>query len=540
MAARWRDGHWSARANTESGIPEFDRLALAFDRMAAEVSARDQSLNAITKCAAGLVTAGRIAEEMPRILQTMGEAILADRILVLEAQTLGPPKLRYAWHGPAATLEVRPEFFGSLPRETPPHIAEWLKPLRQGGIVAVTRSDVANSTKELFDEFGIASNLQVPILVDGTMFGQLSIDDCHAERAWSATETYVVRVLADFIGAGIARERHIDKLSQANEVVLSSPAIVYRFSADVAPPHLTYVSDNVSAFATNPAELIAKPESYLTLIHPDDQAAVTAALAETSVDGGSGSMEFRIADASGTYRWMESRYTPLRDANGRVCEVVGVLTDVTERKAAEEKLQFANSLLMTLRDTSPDAILVVDADQRIISFNRQFAEMWHLPPDLIEAGNDAPVLAAVASSVKDPDVFVARVEYLYQHPEDAAQDEVETADGRFLDRHTDVLRTAEGRYLGRVWFFRDVTERKLSEAKITQMARYDFLTGLANRGLFVENAPEHDRQGAPQVAKPSRSSISISIISRTSTTRSATRSATFCFRKSRNGSAPRS
>ena len=88
---------------------------------------------------------------------------------------------------------------------------------------------------------------------------------------------------------------------------------------------------------------------------------------------------------------MESRYTPTHDATGQLVGIAGVLTDVTERKAAEEKLQFANTLLMTLRDTSPDAILVVDAGQRIISFNRQFAEMWHLPPSLIEARDDAPV-----------------------------------------------------------------------------------------------------------------------------------------------------
>jgi diguanylate cyclase (GGDEF)-like protein/PAS domain S-box-containing protein len=159
---------------------------------------------------------------------------------------------------------------------------------------------------------------------------------------------------------------------------------------------------------------------------------------------------------------------------------------MTERKAAEEKLQFANTLLSTLKDTSPDAILIVDADQRIISFNKQFLEMWRLPPALVDTRNGDAVLAAVASAVKDTNAFIARVRYLYEHPEEASHEEVELTDGRFIDRHTDVLRTADGRYLGRVWFFRDVTEAKRAEAKITQMARFDNLTGLANRGVFVE------------------------------------------------------
>ena len=100
--------------------------------------------------------------------------------------------------------------------------------------------------------------------------------------------------------------------------------------------------------------------------------------------------------------------------------------------------------------------------------------------------------------VKDPDAFVARVQYLYEHPEDTAHDEVETADGRFLDRHTDVLRTADGRYLGRVWFFRDVTDRKLAEAKINQMARFDNPDRPGKSQRLRRGAPAGNRLGAPQ------------------------------------------
>ena len=177
---------------------------------------------------------------------------------------------------------------------------------------------------------------------------------------------------------------------------------------------------------------------------------------------------------------------PIYDANGDPQYLVCVTLDITDRKSAEEKLQFANILLTTLRDTSPDAILVVDAERRVISSNRQFSEMWNLLPGVIETGNAVDVAAAVASAVKDPNAFAARVQYIDEHAEDAAHDEVETADGRFLYRHTDVLRTVDGRYLGRVWFYRDVTDRKLTEAKITRMARFDLLTGLVNRGVLVD------------------------------------------------------
>lgn len=164
----------------------------------------------------------------------------------------------------------------------------------------------------------------------------------------------------------------------------------------------------------------------------------------------------------------------------------GADDDEADLKSAEEKLQFANTLLTTQMETSPDGILVVDANARIISFNRRFADMWGVSLDLLEAKDDAPVLAAVTSAMKDPQAFVARVKYLYQHPEEGGRDELETRDGRFIDRHTGVLRTPAGAQLGRVWFFRDITERKLAEAEILRMARRDALTGLANRPVFME------------------------------------------------------
>src|SRR5450631_724968 len=92
--------------------------------------------------------------------------------------------------------------------------------------------------------------------------------------------------------------------------------------------------------------------------------------------------------------------------------------------------------------------------------------------------------------MKDPDAFLARVRYLYAHPEEAGQEELETSDGRFIDRHTGALRNEAGQYLGRVWFFRDITDRKLAEAEIRHTSRHDVLTGLANRRVFMEGVQQ--------------------------------------------------
>jgi diguanylate cyclase (GGDEF)-like protein/PAS domain S-box-containing protein len=493
VAARWRDGDWSARAGA-TGIAEFDRLASAFDGMAEEVSGRDRALqyrdvlsHAVTECAAELVTTATIAEAIPRILKTMGKALKADRIIVLENQSVGSPlRLHDAWHGPGATFELGADYFDSLSRVEKSDVTQWLRPLRAGKIVAATRRDVYGAAREVFDTIGMASNLQAPITVDGTPWGQLGVDDCRVERAWTSSEMDAVRVLADLIGAAIARARHLEKLSNADEVVRNSPAIFYRLAANVSPPRMTYVSDNVALLGQDAAKLIADPESYIANVHPDDRAAAKAAILAASAGAPTGSMEFRVADASGIYRWVENRYKLRRDESGRLVEVAGVMIDVTDRKSAAEKLQFANTLLTTQMETSPDAILVVDADMRIISFNRRFLEMWGLPPDQIATGNSAGTLAVLASLIKDPETYVSRVRHLYTHLEEAAHDELQTCDDRIIDRHTAPLRTGGGRYLGRVWFFRDITDRRNAERALTASEiRFRAILQATNDGIAV-------------------------------------------------------
>src|SRR4029077_11487158 len=103
----------------------------------------------------------------------------------------------------------------------------------------------------------------------------------------------------------------------------------------------------------SPAALIADPSLYISLIHPDDRVVTQTALAAAMKGTAAGTFEVRIETASGVYRWMETRYPSSRDELGHLTEVVGVLVDITERKLAEEKLQFANTLLATQSETSP-------------------------------------------------------------------------------------------------------------------------------------------------------------------------------------------
>ena len=140
-----------------------------------------------------------------------------------------------------------------------------------------------------------------------------------------------------------------------------------------------------------------------------------------------------------------------------------VFRDITERKRAELNLALKNVILSTQQETSLDGILVVDEHGKIISFNQHFVELWDIPPEVGASGSDERALQWVSDKLADPDAFMARVAHLYEHREEKSREDIALKDGRTFDRYSAPMFGADGRYYGRVWYFRDITERKQAE-----------------------------------------------------------------------------
>ena len=145
----------------------------------------------------------------------------------------------------------------------------------------------------------------------------------------------------------------------------------------------------------------------------------------------------------------------------------GFLRDLTGRGIAEAELRGTLSLLTATLDSTADGILVVDASGRIISANRRFAAMWNLPQDILEARDDDRAIAFVLSQLKDPDAFVAKVRELYAQPDAESYDVLEFKDGRVFERYS-MPQRIDGTSVGRVWSFRDMTDRRRAEAALRE------------------------------------------------------------------------
>ena len=139
------------------------------------------------------------------------------------------------------------------------------------------------------------------------------------------------------------------------------------------------------------------------------------------------------------------------------------------RQQAEEEIVFKNTILQTQQETLLDAMLVLDENQGILSFNQHFIDLWPLPPHLLIARLDAPVLQAVADQTANPAAFLERIDYLKHHRDETSREEVALKDGRIIDRYCAPAVGADGKYYGRVWYFRDITERKKAEQKFKDL-----------------------------------------------------------------------
>jgi diguanylate cyclase (GGDEF)-like protein/PAS domain S-box-containing protein len=172
---------------------------------------------------------------------------------------------------------------------------------------------------------------------------------------------------------------------------------------------------------------------------------------------------------------LETTKTPLPGASGQPAGVLGIARDITERKRSEEYLH----LMSKVFSNSGEAILITDADQRILAVNREFTELTGYCE--AEAIGKNPKFLSSGNTPKQlyQEMWATLAENDYWQGE--LWDRRKTGEVFPKRLSISVVRDAEGQIANYIGNFEDITQRKIAEDKISYLAHHDALTGLPNR-----------------------------------------------------------
>ncbi len=205
----------------------------------------------------------------------------------------------------------------------------------------------------------------------------------------------------------------------------------------------------------------------LTIEHirpPEDVPKLREFLSANKDDGGTRTNVMRHRKKDGTLIDVEITSNRVM-FNGEWARLVQA-SDITARKRSEEALRRSESTLQAILHSTADGLLAVSNENKVLTANDRFAELWKIPAELLASRDDAALQQIVLDQLADPPQFLRQVQALYQSS-DESFDTLLFKDGRVFERLSRPL-LDDGQLLGRVWSFRDVTERKRSEAALKE------------------------------------------------------------------------
>jgi len=242
-----------------------------------------------------------------------------------------------------------------------------------------------------------------------------------------------------------------------------------------------YISPSVTEMLGWTREDLVNPR--WDIVHPEDIGPLHKALAALSLDGGVTTVQYRVRHKEGHFITIEAHARLVPGAHpGDPPDVIYSGRDVTRRVAAEQALEQNQRRLRAITDNLPAFVIHVDRDERYTFANAYTGRVLGID---VETMIGKPVREVMGEKVYAE---------IRPHMERALRGETVTfeIEREFQGRRHHYQSTyvpdvaAAGAVHGFYAVTFDISQLKLAERELTRLARYDTLTGLANRLHFRE------------------------------------------------------
>lgn len=144
---------------------------------------------------------------------------------------------------------------------------------------------------------------------------------------------------------------------------------------------------------------------------------------------------------------------------------VVAIRDHTDQRHVETELEKLIAELRATLESTADGILVTDLDGGIRSYNHLFAKLWNLPEELLTQREDAAIYSWMDQCMVDASHYNERLAAIRRSPLLEANDVLVLHSGKILERVT-LPQYARGRPIGRVYSFRDISQKLADQARI--------------------------------------------------------------------------
>lgn len=209
--------------------------------------------------------------------------------------------------------------------------------------------------------------------------------------------------------------------------------------------------------------------------------------------------ESQVRDMHGVMHDVVFHKATFRESSGHTLGVIGIILDITERKRSEKAMSDSRQQLMDIVDFLPDATFVLDNDKRVIAWNRAIEAMTGISKDeMLGQGDYAHSIPFYG--VRRPHLLdlldiddkelEAKYSYIVREGNRLHAEMFTPAlyggKGAWIWAFGAHLYNAKGERIGAIEAIRDITEQKRLERMLNQQAHTDQMTGVNNRGYFLE------------------------------------------------------